>query len=335
MHGKSIMIAAACLIALAAGQAAARERQMTVTMELNLNAPADAKLVRLWVPYPLSDIDQEITNVKVTGNFTSQVVHREGKNENTALLVEWEGPQKDRKLVYAYHVRRHDKVMGTLSAMDLPLARAELSPWLAPAPAQGSKAKELAEKAVKGKKTVVEKARAIYNWVLENLPWDPQARAAGLGDVERTLERRMGRSADVHAVFVAFCRAVGVPARERVGVRVPKGPAGDMTTSQLSWAEFYLPGIGWVSVNPGLVARLIHEQKPADTQVKAFTEYYFGNVDENLIAYGGGREIVLNPPQSGKPLNYFAFPYVESDGKTLNDDLAGLNLRYKISYKEE
>jgi len=30
-----------------------------------------------------------------------------------------------------------------------------------------------------------------------------------------------------------------------------------------------------------------------------------------------------------------AFPYAEADGKMLDDDLAGLNLRYKISYKEE
>ena len=28
-----------------------------------------------------------------------------------------------------------------------------------------------------------------------------------------------------------------------------------------------------------------------------------------------GRDLVLNPPQQGEPLNYFVFPYAEIDGK--------------------
>jgi len=328
-------VALGVMIALSAQTALARERQMTVTMEVNLNAPADAKVVRMWVPYPLSDGDQDITNVKISGNYAATAIHREPKGENTALFVEWNTPQKDRKLVYSYHVRRQDKVMGVLGAADLPLARAELRSYLEPAPPAGSKTKEQADKIVKGKKPVLDKARAIYFWIVENLPWDPSARAVGAGDAEKALEKRAGRFADLTAVFVSLCRAAGVPARERLGVRVPKGASGDMTMSQMGWAEFYLPGVGWVAVNPGLVARLIHDQKPSDIEIKAFKEYYFGNADENLVVYGSGREIVLNPPQSGKPLAYFVFPYAEADGKTLNDDLAGMNLRYKISFKEE
>jgi transglutaminase-like putative cysteine protease len=328
-------IALFVMIALCAQTGQARERQLTVTMEVNLNAPADAKVVRMWVPYPLSDADQDITNVKISGNYTSTAIHREPKGENMALFVEWNAPQKDRKLVYSYHVRRQDRVMGVLGAADLPLARTELRNYLEPAPAAGSKVKELSDKIVKGKKPLLDKAKAIYDWIVDNLPWDPSARAVGAGDVDKALEKRAGRFADLTAVFVSLCRAAGVPARERTGVRVPKGAAGDMTMSQMGWAEFYLPGVGWVSVNPGLVARLIHDQKPSETQVRAFKEYYFGNADENMIVYGAGREIVLNPPQSGKPLSYFVFPYAEADDKMLNDDLAGMNLRYKIGFKEE
>lgn len=334
-RGSIAAACALCAMLVTALPGHARERVMTVTMEVNLNAPTDAKLVRMWAPYPLSDADQDITNVKVSGNYTATGIHREPKGENTALYVEWSGPQKDRKLVYAYHVRRQDKVMGVLGAPDLPLARVELRSYLEPVAPAGSRVKETADKVVRGKKTVLEKAKAVYEWIVENMPWDRSARAIGTGDAEAALERRTGRFADLTAVFVALCRAAGVPARERTGVRVPKGPAGDMTLSQIGWAEFSLPGVGWVSVNPGLVARLITDQKLTDDQVRAFKEYYFGNLDENVIAYGSGREIVLNPPQTGKPLSYFVFPYAEADGRMLNDDLAGLNLRYKIGFKEE
>ena len=313
----------------------ARERRATVTYEVNLNAPPDAKIVRMWVPYPLSDSDQEITNVKISGNYASTSILREGKGENTALFVEWSGPQKERKLVYSFHVKRHDRSLGTLPDEDLPLARVELRNFLEPAPPAGSHARERAEKVVRGKKSILEKARAIYIWTVENLPWDPAAKGAGTGDVEKTLEKKAGRYLDVHAVFVAFCRAAGVPARERMGARLPKAAAGDMTAAPLSWAEFYLPGTGWVPVNPGLVAKLAFDQRPTSDQLKAFREFYFGNADESLIAYGSGRNIVLNPAQSGAPLNAFLYPYAEADGKMLNDDLAGMNLRYRIGFKEE
>ncbi len=32
-----------------------------------------------------------------------------------------------------------------------------------------------------------------------------------------------------------------------------------------------------------------------------------------------GRDIVLSPRQSGDPVNYFVYPYVESDGKEHKD----------------
>jgi hypothetical protein len=33
------------------------------------------------------------------------------------------------------------------------------------------------------------------------------------------------------------------------------------------------------------------------------------------VQFSMGRDLRLNPPQDGKPLNYFVYPYVEVDGK--------------------
>ena len=35
----------------------------------------------------------------------------------------------------------------------------------------------------------------------------------------------------------------------------------------------------------------------------------------NRVQFSMGRDLVLNPPQSGEPLNYFVYPYVEVAGK--------------------
>jgi hypothetical protein len=69
-------------------------------------------------------------------------------------------------------------------------------------------------------------------------------------------------------------------------------------------------------------------------QAKPLREYYFGAVDEGRIAIGTGRDLVLNPPQTGEPLNYFMYPHAEADGKPLNEDLYGFNLGYKITFRE-
>lgn len=94
-------------------------------------------------------------------------------------------------------------------------------------------------------------------------------------------------------------------------------------------------GYGWVVVDPADVRKIILEQKLTMEQAKPYRGYYFGAVDENRIALGTGRDIVLNPTQSGGPLNYFMYPYAEVDGKLSNEDLYGFNIGYKISFKEE
>lgn len=67
----------------------------------------------------------------------------------------------------------------------------------------------------------------------------------------------------------------------------------------------------------------------------AMKEYFFGAHDENRVQFTIGRDIVLNPPQNAKPLNYFIYPYAEVDGnpfpnvrsKFIFEDLAMKNTR--------
>ena len=42
--------------------------------------------------------------------------------------------------------------------------------------------------------------------------------------------------------------------------------------------------------------------------------YNFGSQRANLMRFSHGRDVVLEPPQQGPPLNFFIHPYVEVDG---------------------
>ena len=45
-------------------------------------------------------------------------------------------------------------------------------------------------------------------------------------------------------------------------------------------------------------------------------EYFFGAHHENRVESTTGRDLLLNPKQTGEMLNYFIYPYAEVDGKT-------------------
>lgn len=323
-------------VAASGDPAPVKDRRAEVTYSVNLNAPAEAKHVRLWIPYAMSDGNQQITDVVVTGNPTAWGVYKEGAFGNAALYAEWKDTKGPRTLTYTFRVLRKERVTRDIPLSELPFSEAEFRRELGPnrlADLEGPE-KELAEKITAGRSTNREKALAIYDWTVEKMFRDPDTKGCGIGDVHTLVRTLGGKCADIHSVYVALARASGVPAREVFGIRLPPGKEGDMTKAQHCWAEWYSPGYGWVVVDPADVRKAILEKKITLEQAQPLREYYFGAVDASRIAMGTGRDLVLNPPQAGEPLNYFMYPYGEADGRPLNEDLYGFNIGYTIRYRD-
>lgn len=330
-----LMLCSFCTIA-AADDERPGEKHGRVTVDVDLKAAGEAKEVRLWIPYPLSDENQDISNVAVSGNYSAMSVLRDGHSGNVMLFTEWREPVDSRRLTYSFDVTRKERITHDFKGKELPFARREYEQSLAMdlEPATAAKVKTLASSITKGKKSTLAKAETIYNWVVDNMHRDPEVKGCGLADISRLLVTKKGKCADISSVFVALARAAGIPARDILGIRLPKDGNGDMTKSQHCWAEFYRPGHGWIVVDPADVTKARLVQKLDKVQLEPFRKYYFGTVDENRIALGKGRNIRLNPPQQGDSLNYFMYPYAEADGKALNEDLFGFNIGYRISFTE-
>lgn len=321
---------------LTISQAYAKERFVEITMDFNLNAPYDAKTVKLWVPYVVSDDNQEVSDIKIDGNFSYKGIYRESEGGNNILYAEWRDGQKEKRLIYKFKIKRKEQISKDLPTKEIAFDKNDFTKYLKPTSSFSldGKVKDYANKITKNKKTNGEKGKAIYDWIVENMYRDPNVKGCGLGEVERLLEAKGGKCADLHSVFVALARASGVPAREIFGIRIPKGKEGDMTKAQHCWVEFYVPGAGWVVADPSDVRKIMLEQKLDLKQAEPFRKYYFGKVDENRVAFGTGRDLILNPPQKAGPLNYFGYPYAEADDKPLNEDLFGFNIGYKITFAE-
>ncbi|HLD29540.1 MAG TPA: transglutaminase-like domain-containing protein, partial [bacterium] len=183
--------------------------------------------------------------------------------------------------------------------------------------------RQLSSELAKGKTSAVEKARAFYDYLFENMTYDKTEPGWGEGDIKRVCLVKKGNCTDFHSFFIALCRAGGIASKFVMGVGLPEKDKADISGYHC-WAEFYDPRYGWIPVD-------ISEA----WKNKNRYEYFFGAVDEKRVEFTQGRGIVLVPsPQNGEALNYFIYPYVEIDGKRSDDvETAFISRRYYAGKK--
>jgi transglutaminase-like putative cysteine protease len=196
--------------------------------------------------------------------------------------------------------------------------------------------------------TDLERARKIYEWIVENTFRDPKVRGCGVGDVRFMLESNNlgGKCADLNALFVGLARAAGIPARDVYGLRVAKSAHGlrslglssdDATKAQHCRAEVYLTGYGWVPVDPADVRKVVLEEPPGnlamtDGKVTRARARLFGSWEMNWVAYNFAHDVALPGSKHGT-LPYFMYPQAETDNGRI-DSLDPENFRYAITVKE-
>lgn len=114
----------------------------------------------------------------------------------------------------------------------------------------------LAANLTAGEGSILGMAEAIYGFVVQNISYDYAKYNAVMSgiDVERygavkTLELGRGVCEDITDLYIALCRAAGIPAVEVVGFVYNQD--GELTAANRhAWAEVYVPGHGWMEVDP-------------------------------------------------------------------------------------
>jgi transglutaminase-like putative cysteine protease len=146
--------------------------------------------------------------------------------------------------------------------------------------------------------------RAIYDYLVDTMVYNYKAPGAGHGDAVWACDSRTGDCTDYNSVFIGVCRLRGIPADHVFGMPIPP----DKTEGEIRfchcWARFWVAGIGWIPVDPSRADKF-----PADR------DYYFGTLGSTWVTLTHGRDVVLEPPQQGAPLNIFHGPVAEADGK--------------------
>ena len=208
--------------------------------------------------------------------------------------------------------------------------------------------KESALKITASAKTDVDKARAIYEWIVENTYRNPKTRGCGVGNIRFMLESRDlgGKCADLNALYVGLARAAGLPARDVYGIRVARSEMGykslgassdNVTKAQHCRAEVYLSAYGWVPVDPADVRKVMLEEPPGnrppdDEMVRKARARLFGSWEMNWMAYNFAHDVTL-PGSNGPMLGFMMYPQAETAGDRI-DSLDSDSFKYEITARE-
>ncbi|HEX2197060.1 MAG TPA: transglutaminase family protein, partial [Burkholderiales bacterium] len=283
-------------------------RTFEVVTRVELQLPEGVS--RVWLPLPLAADTgwQRTLGNSWSGNAARTEVLNDGKYGARMLYAEWPAGVADPYLELASRFATRDRMVDP-SAPVAPaqrLSAGQRAFFTAPTeyiPTDGI-VRKTAQGIVKGARTDVDKARAIYEWIVENTFRDPKVRGCGWGDIKSMLETGNfgGKCGDLNAMFVGLARSVDVPARDVYGLRIAPSAHGyrslgvgtpSVTRAQHCRAEFFAEGRGWVPVDPADVRKVALEEPPGklaldDPKVAAARRRLFGSWEMNWLAYNMG-----------------------------------------------
>ena len=306
---------------------------------------------RVWLPLPSV---QEAGWIRNLGNLWQG-------NARTARLVR--NPDYGAEMLYAEWAAGEPPVLEVTSrfatrdrAVDLERAArpAPLSPDERTLYTRATKllptdgiVRDTAREITTGAKSDAAKARAIYDWVVDNTFRNPNTRGCGRGDIRFMLESRdlSGKCADLNALYVGLARAAGLPARDVYGIRVADsrfgykslGKSGDISRAQHCRAEVWVDRHGWVPVDPADVRKVVLEEPPGnlaldDAKVTDVRTRLFGSWEMNWLAYNTAHDLPL-PGSRKVTVPFLMYPQGETAAGML-DSLDPAAFGYQITSRE-
>ena len=325
-------------------------RTFEVSTRVDIARPQGA--TKVWLPIPSinSDWQRSLESSYSSNGQARQAV--DGKYGARMLLVEFAAGESRPFVELTSRVQTQNRAQdlgtkGTVAAADA----SDLLFWRRSTqllPTNGI-VRRTALEATKGARTDVEKARAIFDWVVANTYREPKVRGCGEGDIRVMLETRNlgGKCADLNALFVGLCRAVGLPARDVYGLRIAPSAFGyrelggnpaSLKGAQHCRAEVYLTGHGWVAMDPADVAKVMRMESPEwikSTEhplIAPVKKGLFGGWEGNWMAFNNAHDVTL-PGSTGPKLGFFMYPVAETAAGRL-DSYAPDDFKYQISARE-
>ena len=313
-----------------------------------VDLPATTSATRVWVPLPsVQTAWQTPLGDAFSSNGAADVV-ADGQQGVRLVAVDFPAGTAQPFVEVTSRVRTQSRAPGAPRVReDAATLRAALQPTRL-IPTDGI-VRDTARKATRGARGDEAKVRALYDWVVANAWREPTVKGCGEGDIQTMLETGNlgGKCADLNALFVGLCRAVGVPARDVYGIRLAPSAFGyqqlgsgsaNLTGAQHCRAEVYLQAKGWTAMDPADVAKVMRQERPewikrtADPLITPVFRGLYGAWEGNWMAYNTAHDVKL-PGSQGDALGFVMYPMAEN-GDGWFDQYDPATFKYKISAQE-
>ncbi len=271
-------------------------------------ASEEGKRLSVWLPYPVESKYQKVLKFtsSVPQNFKQPLkITQERKYGNRMIYLEGKTSKTSLHLSFEYEVARYpyfgckEKKCGAYSNPSLYGKPDKLVPLF-------PQIRTIAAEQAKAAKKPSEKIRAFYDYVVREMKYDKSGEGWGRGDAVWACTYKRGNCTDFHSLFVAMSRSEKIPARFEIGVPIPQDQESGEIPGYHCWAEAYASDQGWIPIDA------------TEAKKTGKVDEYFGTLPANRIEFSRGRDLVLNPPQKGEPLNYFIYPYAEVEGNPIS-----------------
>lgn len=259
------------------------------------------KRLRAWIPLPADGFGQRVVSLDVQSPVPVRQTRDALGNRMVYLELTPAGPPAALRVrVRAVVVR--DPYRGVASPAAAPaLQRALRANRKIPL---SGPIRTRAERVCRGLASDRAKIRALYDHVLATMRYEKRGTGWGRGDALWACQAGYGNCTDFHSLLIGMARSQQIPARFFMGFPLRADQRSGKVSGYHCWAELYdRQQQRWIPVDA------------SEAWKHRAHDRYFGRLPADRVLFTIGRDLTLEPPQDGEPLNYFIYPYAELDGQ--------------------
>ena len=280
--------------------------------------PKTVHQLRIWIPIPSNSVHQSINSLSVRSESRYQITY-DKRFGNRMIFLSIEHPKTPISVEVSWNVVREEARSCKSLLYKHPSYKNLLSSdRLVPV---GGRYSRIADAIIGGTKSQLKRAFKLFQQVSTTLRYDykEQSPELGRGDSAFMCDYKMGNCSDIHSYLISLARSCGIPCLLTFGFPITGIPVSHpypnngMVTGYHCWVWMHTAEKGWIPVDAADARRWKDHNYPA------IARYLFGRLvtARAAVAVSRGRDIILQPPQHGGPLNYFIYPYAEADGNSV------------------
>lgn len=239
---------------------------------VDTDAVPDGEIIRCWLPYPKESHERQKNIELISVNSKEYIIAPEDRLQRTIYVekkaVKGEPTVFNFELIYTAYNEWHNlyKVnpdeYDTGSEIFIKFTE-EREPHIV----FTDKVKNLSREIVDEDDSPLVKAKKIFKWIHDNIPWAGAREYSTIGNIsDYCLSNGWGDCGIKSLTFITLCRYNGIPAKWQSGWMLHPG-----SINLHDWAEIYIEGLGWVPVDPDF--------NFIDSENDDVKWFYFGGID--------------------------------------------------------